>query len=219
MSAHDDGGDGSRAGDDILELGRDRPRFPRWPSLRRRLPDLRWPSRPAAALLVAAGLVAGLAAGYAAGDHRAARNLAPALPSGAASQASQLAAGGAPLGQGPACSAQLGSDLQLGFQVTNVSASAVTLRQVLAVLPLGGLRPVAQAWGPCGELPQPEAAAATTLSPGASTWFTVTFKVLVRCPGPMPVQFALDYLQRGRPAAAHLPGFNDLSQVPYSGCP
>jgi hypothetical protein len=62
------------------------------------------------------------------------------------------------------------------------------------------------------------AATRPTLSPGASTWFTVTFKVLVRCPGPMPVQFLLDYVQRGRPASARLPGFNDLSQVTYSGC-
>jgi hypothetical protein len=217
MSAHHDRGDGSRAGDDILEQGRDRPQIRWWPSLLRR-PGLRWPSRPAAALLVAAGLVAGLAAGYAAGDHRAASRAAPALPSGAAAQA-ELAAGGAPLGQGPACSAQLGSDLQLGLQVTNVSASAVTLRQVRAILPLGGLRALAQAWGPCGQLPQPPTSTAATLAPGASTWFTVTFKVLVPCPGPMPVQFALDYIQRGRPAAVRLTGFNDLGQVPYSGCP
>src|ERR1700735_5312229 len=132
MSAHHDPGDGSRAGDDILEQGRDRPQVRWWPSLRR--PVLRWPSRPAAALLVAAGLVAGLAAGYAAGDHRAAGRAAPALPSGAAAQA-ELAAGGAPLSQGPACSAQLGSDLQLGLQVTNASASAMPLRQGLAILP------------------------------------------------------------------------------------
>jgi len=37
--------------------------------------------------------------------------------------------------------------------------------------------------------------------------------------GPAPVQFTVGYLAQGRPAAASLPGFPDLSQVPYSGCP
>jgi hypothetical protein len=189
-----------------------------WPSVRRRVPLPRWPSRAAAALLVAAGLVAGLVAGYAAGDHRAAGRPAPALTPYPPSQAAQLAVGGAPLGQGPACSAQVGSDLQLGFQVTNVSASAVTLRKVVAVLPIGGLRALTQGWGACGELPQPDATITVILAPGVSTWFTITFKPLVRCPGPIPVQFTLDYVQRGRGAAAHLPGFEDLGRVPYSGC-
>jgi hypothetical protein len=216
MSAHDDRGNRPPADGDILEHGRGRPRVPLWPSLRRRLPGLRWPSRPVTALLVAAGLVAGLATGYAAGDHRT-RSAAPALPPGV-SQAAQLAAGGAPLAEGPACATQIDSHLQLGFQVTNVSAAAVTLRHIRAILPIGGLRAVAQAWGPCGELPQPETPTTPNLSPGASTWFTVTFKVLVGCPGPMPVQFALDYVQHGRAASARLPGFNDLGQVTYSGC-
>jgi hypothetical protein len=218
MSGHDDG-NGFRRGEDILEHGRDRPAVSRWSSVRRRLPVPRWPSRAAAALLVAAGLVAGLVAGYAAGDHRAAGGPAPGLTPYLPSQAAQLAVGGAPLGQGPACSAQVGSDLELGFQVTNVSASPVTLRRVLAVPPIGGLRALAQSWGPCGELPAPEATITVTLAPGASTWFTVTFKPLIRCPQPIPVQFTVDYVQRGRPAAAHLPGFEDLSRVPYSGCP
>jgi hypothetical protein len=216
MSAHDDRGNRPPADGDILEHGRDRPQVRLWPSLRRRLPDLRWRSRRASALLVAAGLVLGLAGGYAAGDHRA-RSAAPGLPPGV-SQAAQLAVGGTPLAEGPACAAQIDSHLQLGFQVTDVSAAAVTLRRIRAILPIGGLRAVAQAWGPCGELPQPEAATSPTLSPGASAWFTVTFKVLVGCPGPMPVQFALDYVQHGRAASARLPGFNDLGQVTYSGC-
>jgi hypothetical protein len=217
MRGHDDGG-GFGRGEDILEHGRDRPAVSWWSSVRRRLPVPRWPSRPAAALLVAAGLVAGLIAGFAAGDHRAASRAAPGLTPYVPSQAAQLAAGGAPLGQGPACATQVDSHLQLGFQVTNVSAAAVTLRRIRAILPLGGLIAVAQSWGPCGELPQQQAPAAPTLSPGASAWFTVTFKVLVGCPGPMPVQFVLDYDQHGQPASARLPGFNDLGQVTYSGC-
>lgn len=217
MSGHDNG-EGFRPGEDILQHGQDAPAVSWWPSLRRRLPLTRWPSRTAAALLVAAGLVAGLIAGYAAGDHRAAGGPAPGLTPYLPSQAAQLAVGAAPLGQGPACSAQVGSDIQLGFQITNVSASPVTLRKVLAVLPIGGLRALTQSWGACGELPQPDAAITVILSPGASTWFTITFKPLVRCPGPIPVQFNVDDVQRGRPTVVHLPGFEDLGRVPYSGC-
>ena len=229
MSGHDDGegprprlrAGGGTGGDDILEHGPDRPARSWWPSVRLRRPTLRRPSRPAAIMGGAGlvlGLVAGLAGGYAVGDQHG-RSSAPTLSPDAVSQAAQLAVGGAPLGQGPACSAQVGSDLELGFQVTNVSATALALRDVRAVLPMGGLRAVAQAWGPCGELPVPGAAAGGALSPGASTWFTVTFRVLVPfCPGPLAVKFNLDYVQSGRPASAHLPGFNDLSQVRYSTC-
>jgi len=218
MSGQDDG-DRFGHGEDVLEHGRDRPTASWWSSVRPRLPVPRLPSRGAAALLVAVGLVAGLVAGYAAGDHRAAGRPAPGLTPDVSSQAAQLAVGGAALGEGPACAAQVDSHLQLGFQVTNVSAAAVTLRRIRAILPMGGLRAVAQAWGPCGELPQPQAPVAPTLSPGASAWFTVTFKVLVGCPGPMPVQFVLNYVQHGQAASARVPGFNDLSQVTYSGCP
>jgi len=229
MSGHDDGdrprprwpAGGGPGGEDLLEHGPDRAPRPWWPSAWRRRPVVRRPSRPAAILGAAGlvvGLVAGLAGGFAAGDHHG-RSAAPTLSPAAISQAAQLAAGGAPLSQGPACSAQVGSDLQLGFQVTNVSATALTLRHVRAVLPMGGLRPVAQAWGPCGELPVPAVTTSGALSPGASAWFTVTFKVLVPwCPGPLPVQFDLDYVQSGRPASAHLPGFDDLTHVRYSTC-
>jgi hypothetical protein len=207
MTGHDD---------DILEQGSDRPPVLRWPSALRWPRAGRWPARRAAVLLAAAGLVVGLVAGYAAGDRHGGAHAAP-LGSGAAAEA--LAAGGFPLSQeGPACSAQLGADLQLGLQVTNVSPATVTLRQVRAVLPIGGLAAVARAWGTCGELPQADAPGTDVLPPGASTWFTITFKVLLQCPGPVPVQFTLAYVERGRPVTVHLPGFDDLSQVPYSGC-
>jgi hypothetical protein len=48
---------------------------------------------------------------------------------------------------------------------------------------------------------------------------TVTFQVLVKCPGPLPVQFTVGYDVGGQHAVATLPGFPDLSQVPYKGCP
>jgi hypothetical protein len=204
-------GDGSGAGDDVLELGG------------RRRPVLRWWPPSAALVLGAAVLLAGLAVGYAAGARHAGEPAAPPSPSRAA-PAAPFSAGGFPLSQsGPQCSVQTGRELQVGLQITNLSSAAVRLRRVEVVLPLGGLRVTSQAWGPCGELPATGEAPGNILPPtlgrGASSWFTITFQVLVRCPQPLPVQFTLDYDQQGRAAAIRLPGFPDLGQVPYSGCP
>src|SRR5262249_47175983 len=129
-------------GDDVLEMGS------------RRGPVLRW--RPSAALvLAAAALLAGLVAGYAAGVRHAGKPLSPPRPAASPTTPS-FSAGGFPLSQtGPGCSAQIGHELQLGLQVTNLSVSAITLRRVEAVLPMGGLKATSQAWGPCGELPTP----------------------------------------------------------------
>jgi hypothetical protein len=207
----DPDGDGSGAGGDVLEQGGRRRRGPRW--------------RPASAALVPGivALLAGLAAGYAAGARHAGEHAAPPSPSPAAAPAAPFSAGGFPLSQsGPRCSVQTGRELQVGLQITNLSPAAVRLRRVEVGLPLGGLKVTSQAWGPCGELPAtgeaPGSIRPPTLGRGASSWFTVTFQVLVRCPQPLPVQFTLDYDQRGRPAAIRLPGFPDLGQVPYSGC-
>jgi hypothetical protein len=206
-------GDGSGAGDDVLELGGRRRQVPRW--------------RPSAALVPGVvALVAGLAVGYAGGARHAGEHAAPSSPSRAGAPAAPSApfsAGGFPLSQsGPQCSVQTGRELQVGLQITNLSRAAVRLRRVIVMLPLGGLRVTSQAWGPCGELPASGEAPGSILPPtlrrGASSWFTVTFQVLVGCPKPLPVQFTLDYDQQGRPAAIRLPGFPDLGQVPYSGC-
>ena len=187
----------------------------------RELPVLRWRPPRVAVILAAVALLAGLVAGYAAGDRHARTSAVPLPRSRSASSPTALsAAGTAALSQsGGQCSAQIGHALQLGVQVTNASAAGVTLRRVKAVLPLGGLKAIAQAWGPCGELPAASDVAGASLPAGSSTWFTVTFKVLIRCPGPLPVQFTADYDWRSRPAVAHLPGFADLGQVPYAGCP
>jgi len=197
-------------GDDVLELGRERKRPARW--------------RPAAAtVLGTAALLAGLAIGYAAGARHTGKPAASPPPSAVTAPAAQFAAGGFPLSQsGPECSAQNGHRLQVGLQITNLSSASVRLRRVAVVLPLRGLRVITRTWGPCGELPPDGEAPGGTpppaLGPSASTWFTVTFQVLISCPQPLPVQFTLDYEQQGRPAAIRLPGFPDLSQVPYSGC-
>jgi hypothetical protein len=188
------------------------------PPVRWRRPPVRWRRPPPIALVLAvAGLLVGLVAGYAVG-HRQAGNGAAPLPR--ASAVSSPAAGAFTLTQtGQQCSAQIGPALQLGVQVTNPSTTAVTLGQVTVMLPLGGLQRISQGWGPCGELPTASEIDDNDVPAGGSAWFTVTFKVLVRCPGPLPVQFILGYRQLGREATSYLPGFDDLGHVPYASCP
>jgi hypothetical protein len=210
---------------------------------RRRFPSLNWPSpnwRPPrnAVILLAVGLVIGLAAGYAAGYRQGPR---PAgTPTTGPSSASPLP-GPAPLqtfvvgtpmpieGSGavipgaPAltqdtgtCFMRSGRQLQLGVQVTNGSAKAIGLGQIRTVLPLGGLRVISQQWAPCGAIGAVQVPA--SLGPGDSAWFSVTVQVLVACPGPLPVEFTVDYTWAGEHAAVNLPGFSDLSRVSYPGC-
>ena len=118
------------------------------------------------------------------------------------------------------CATQTGHELQLGVQVSNQSTETILLRSVRAVLPLGGLKPLAVVWGPCGSLQTGPLGAGTddTLQPGATTWLTVIFRVQVRCPAPLPVQFSVGYLDHGRSVSARLPGFPDLGVVQYTGC-
>jgi hypothetical protein len=198
----------------------------------RRFPRLRWRSPRSIAVLagvalpVGVALLAGLVAGYAAG-HRQAVYLTPSpitppgfIASPVPYPAPSLVAGVPALIQSSGtCATQIGRDLQLGVQVTNQSPAGISLGRVEAVLPLGGLKAISQRWAPCGALPSGPDVAGNSLAPGASTWFTVTFKVLMTCPGPLPVQFTVHYAVQGLAAAVSLPGFPDLSHVPYSGCP
>ena len=87
------------------------------------------------------------------------------------------------------------------------------------MLPLGGLTQTGWHWATCGALPETPGQAAALLLPGQTTWLTVTFRVQMHCPAAAPVQFRVGYRAQGRPATASLPGFSDLGQVPYSGCP
>jgi hypothetical protein len=109
--------------------------------------------------------------------------------------------------------------LQLGIPVTNQSTAAVTLGGIDVTTPESGLRIISQQWAPCGALQTGQQMVSNILAPGDTTWLTVTFKVLVKCPGPLPVQFVVGYDAGGQHAVASLPGFADLSGVPYTGCP
>jgi hypothetical protein len=182
----------------------------------------------------------GLVAGYTAGDWHGRRGTvlpeptpaavsSAAAASAAVSAASAAAASAASfpfaassaLIQDPGgCSVQSGRHLALGVQVTNMSMVPVTLRSAKAVLPLGGLTTGGSwHWTPCGAVPQTLAGQDEILQPGETTWLTMTFSVKVGCPAPLPVQFTVGYLAAGRSITASLPGFPDLGQVPYTGCP
>lgn len=215
--------------DDVLELGS---RSLGGRGLR--LPGGWRPSR-GAGILAGATLVVGLAAGYAAGDRHATAAsprvtaTVTAIPrpaqsaSGIAAPATAFSfADSTALTQDVAsCSTQTGHELQLGVQVSNQSTDTITLRTARAVLPLGGLKPLAEVWGPCGSLQAGTLGADTAvlLQPGATAWLTVIVRVQVPCPAPLPVQFSVGYLAQGRSVTASLPGFSDLGAVPYSGCP
>ena len=181
----------------------------------------RWARSPAfAAGLAAVALVLGVAVGYAVG-----RNQAPSRPAAAPSARGNTASAAATIGMpevgqsGQQCAEQIGHRLQLGVQVTNESASSVRLSNVRVILPLHGLKPTAHAWGTCGQLPGLPNPQATLISAGGSAWFTVTFRVLERCPGALPVRFLLSYDRGGSTKTVRLPGFVDLGHVPYGGCP
>jgi len=47
---------------------------------------------------------------------------------------------------------QHGHELQVGVEVINLSPTTVTLGKVKPILPMGGLRAVAQHWAPCGAI-------------------------------------------------------------------
>jgi hypothetical protein len=141
---------------------------------------------------------------------------------------------------GGECSVQHGRDLQVGVEVINLSGTPVTLGQVRPILPLGGLRLVSQQWAPCGAIvPAGQAAGSGTiifigpstgeveagnganaavLPPYGAAWLSVTFRVLVTCPSPLPVLFSVSYQENGQTDTAQLPGFPDLGQVAYTGC-
>ena len=203
--------------DDLVELGGRQFRLPGW--LSSRLPSWR-PSRGAGLLAVVA-LAAGLAAGYAAGDRARGGTALPApSASPTAAPAARFSFTGTPaLTQDTgACSVQRGHDLVLGVQLTNESAQPLTLTTSKAVLPMGGLSQVSSQWGTCGAIAAPPARVDDIVLPGASAWMAVTFTVKEECPRPLPVEFSVGYLLQGKYATASLPGFPDLSQVPYTGC-
>jgi hypothetical protein len=195
------------------------------------------PSRASPSRASAAGAVYSAVSGFAAPVYP------PAPPGGPAYSSNLGVLELSGLAQtGGACSVQRGRELQVGVEVINLSETAVTLGQVRPILPLGGLRLVSQQWAPCGALsPSWQAAdggmivivksstgvvevgsatpaGAAVLPPNGTAWLSATFRVLVACPSPLPVQFSVSYQENGRTDTAQLEGFPDLGQVTYAGC-
>jgi hypothetical protein len=68
--------------------------------------------------------------------------------------------------------------------------------------------------------PTPAVSTSSSLASTSPSQASVTFQVNVRCPGAYPVRFTVGYhKESGGQGTASLPGFADLSEVPYSGCP
>lgn len=231
--------------DDIVEHGGAPLRLPGWVRRPRWLPALGWRPSRGAAILGMAGLIVGLAAGYALGYRHlgqaarppgaAAAGAVPSFAAGSAAPPDPFVSAGSSgpyssglslsglsgLAQtGGACSVQRGRDLQVGVEVINLAGTAVTLGQVMAIPPLGGLRPVSQQWAPCDAISPSSgsAAGAAVVPPFGTAWLSVTFRVLVACPTPLPVQFSVSYQENGQTDTVQLPGFPDLGQVTYTGC-
>jgi hypothetical protein len=169
----------------------------------------------------------GLAAGYALGY----RHLGQAAPPSRATPASIVLPAVADSAAPPGLAASAGGP---GAYSSSLS---ITLGQVSSILPLGGLRPISQQWAPCGAISsswqsteggsfvfikastgEVETGSSTVLPPYGTAWLSVTFRVLVACPGPLPVQFSVSYRENGRTGTAQLPGFPDLGRVTYTGC-
>ncbi|MFC6016948.1 hypothetical protein ACFP2T_12115 [Plantactinospora solaniradicis] len=178
------------------------------------------PPRPPQRIAVGLALVLIVAAamtGYLFGNRHRATTATPGTPSSSTTPVVVQPIAGT----SKRCSVQLKDRLQLGVEIINQSTTTMTLRQVQAVLPLHGLRPSVTTWGSCGQLPPAASGDNYPLPAGATTWLTITFDVLVPCPGPIPVRFTVDYTQGSRSGTADLPGFPDLGDVPYTStkCP
>lgn len=179
-----------------------------------------------AALTLAVGLAVGYAVGHNQGRGTAAAPEKPAAPVDQASGSGGLF-GTAPAGfsvpavtENPGtCSVQHGRDLDLGIPVTNQSGETVLLESVKPVsLMSGALEVRSWRWGPCGLDDDGIIAGTLALGPGATTWVTAVVQSLIACPGPAPLQFRVTYSVNRQKKTFNLPGFADLSGVPYSGC-
>jgi hypothetical protein len=165
--------------------------------------------------LVVLALVAGLLGGYLAGDAHGRHRAVAARPS-------RSAAPGVSIGlaeTGSQCSTVLGHSMQLGVEVVNGSPVDISLGQLTARFPSGGLKLTVASWGPCGTLPYAHAAVNSVLASGASTWLSVTVTTLARCPQGLPVQYVASYDQLGLTYTVILPGFADLGGETVAGCP
>jgi hypothetical protein len=179
-------------------------------------PPVRWPMRPSwLAGLVAIALLAGIGIGYLIGrPHHHAAAPAPTPTTVTLSREAGLSLGETCYG----IDASSGRVLMVGVNLVNDGARPVVLTGVQGVFPLGGLRQVGSQDGECDN----NATAVVNgrrIDPSATAWVSLILAVQVRCPGPLPVQFRIDYAVDGAPSTQLVSPFPDLGQVPYPGCP
>ena len=165
-------------------------------------------------------MIIGGVAGYLVGHYRA--GTPNALPSAGTASTAGPFTGAVPIAAtGNRCAVQRGTQLQLGVEIVNRSGAAVIVHPARVILPLGGLRIRAQAWGGCAQLSATPGGNDRSMSPAGTAWLTMTFDVLVACPAPLPVQVSLDYTQGGSTGIVDLLPFPDLGDVRYTDprCP
>jgi hypothetical protein len=191
-------------------------------------------------VLATVALIAGLAVGYVAGTgpngsaappvpRASTTPTASAIPTARAIPAARVTSppehriiDGAAVEQSTvSCAEQSGAQLQLGVEVTNQSAAAVTLTGVRLLFPgdAGSLRELSWQWAPCGAINSELYQRTDQLPAGSSAWLSATFTVLVHCPAAYPVQFSVSYVTDGVTAGTILPGFPDLGDIPDMSCP
>lgn len=178
-----------------------------------------WQERSGELAVVGVLLLAAVVVGYLIGSAHRPSTAPPAASSSSSSPALTNPSGRLALVEtGSHCADQIGDQLELGIEVANRSAGLVSLAEVDAVLPLGGLHVSRQSLGPCGGLGQARPITGALVPVGGTAWISVVFDVLVTCPTPLPVQFNVQYTQGQRTGTASLGGFADLDGVIYSGC-
>jgi hypothetical protein len=124
---------------------------------------------------------------------------------------------------GRQCSAQESMWLWLGVEVINDGPGTVVLQGLTIELPAGGFNVAGTMWGTCGQLAPLngiDAPQAPELPEHETTWLSAVLAPRGPCPTPLPVRFRLLYanVATGASAIRVLDGFDDLGQVPYTGC-
>jgi hypothetical protein len=123
---------------------------------------------------------------------------------------------------GAQCSMQDGQTLQVGIEVANQGAATATILSLQASAPIGGLNLREVGFGSCGQLQAAPIGSTAVdgqplrlIPPGGSDWMYAMYDVPEACPAPYPVRFLIDV---GATGLLDVGGFNDLGNVPYSGC-
>lgn len=208
---------GGRDGSELIQFGGLPVRWPFGEVHPPRVPRLP-PATRVRTTIALAILAAGLLIGFFGGRLTAHQAGNKARPFSSASTPIVVPIGDAIAMTGARCAVQVGNNLELGLEITNETGRTVMLGAITAMFPLGGLRAISSAVGPCGALPGNQIPPPAVLSPGETEWIRITVAVRVACPEPIPVWFKVGYASAGKTGSTVLAGFPDLRPVPYRHC-